>query len=934
MDMLNTFAETPDPKKLYKGFYIPPQMRQEISSLGQPMFGNRLASPIGDVKGMLKSKKGSAGPSGEFGELPDESLAGGPPKIFSDIEKFGTKDPYVYHLTPGKITPEKLDSFIEKGILPSEVGMSGPGVYMGNTPSATEYYATKESGTMFRIHKKSLIEHFGIYDKTKTGVQFDESTGELLLEGQTSIPPQYIEVKTPDGWQPLIEHDLTSTRAFKQEPPFKTFAEYAEGFQDKDIKPPLLGRHVTMTMERVAEFLDGGIQGQTYKTIVEPVYKSAEKMQLEGSKTKKDIEKFKIIEGSKDDRAASLIAQKKGTEGSADAKKLAKYIRAKYDDYLDRMNAIREKIGVEPIKKRKDYITHINEMNTLTEIFGSLDRVTIATRIKTLKKELMDQHPDWSDARALNSAKNQIEQTVGLAQFIDAKQPVFKFAKERLGEYEKDPSILRSFGQYSHQALRYIHQAENVARNKAYKDLLPPNAKEFTRKWNAEQVAGRTPPSPLHPGLKKFLMDLRGTFGANTILGNLGTTAMQLTSFPQVLAFTGLKNTGIGVGKRVWSYLPGKTSLFEHSRLKHLRNLDIDIGLGRSLVDSLLKKVGQFEKLKDPAAKTRLAIDFGREFLKGVMETADQFTVGASYEAFYSHGLQLGMEPGTALEYAEIMTGKTQANYFREALPPFLNTTAGKIIGQFGTYGMNQWRMIIDDAGKGMVPGMPSTRDPQSLMQWYIGALVSAYMVDTASEMSFGRQPYDVKALVDEGIELAQGESSIGEFGDQMIETGVSYVPFLSSVKYKSLPMVADFGKDVIFATIGQGKDRQKAQKDLLEKWSYSLMLPYAGNQVRKTVNGIKEMTKEDPKFEIEGNLDKMKGLMFGPYATFASREYYKIKEDRSFIKGKYKIEGPILSDDNIDKLKKMDEKEFKIYTNNYSERTIKQINKKLRRRR
>src|SRR3990167_849028 len=153
------------------------------------------------------------------------------------------------------------------------------------------------------------------------------------------------------------EPDTITTRKFKQTDEWKSFAKYAEeNLQDKDIRPAMLFRHTTMTAERVAEFLDGGLDGITYRTIVKPVYDSAKKMTIEGNQIKQEFDSFRILEGTKLDRDASLFGQKKLTDAPQKAKEATEYVRNKYDEFLTRLNEIRAKIGIEPIPKRQDYI--------------------------------------------------------------------------------------------------------------------------------------------------------------------------------------------------------------------------------------------------------------------------------------------------------------------------------------------------------------------------------------------------------------------------------------------------------------------------------------------------------------------------------------------------------------------------------------------------
>ena len=719
---------------------------------------------------------------------------------------------------------------------------------------------------------EKLSQDEGIVNRVKKEVIDNDLTG-LVQDSNKPIEP---------------EPELITTRKFKQTEEWQDFAKYAEEkLMEKDIHPAVLFRHVSLTAERVAEFLDGGINGEVYKKIIKPVYDSAEKVNKEGDKIKKEFKKFKIVEGGSSDNNASLFAQKKLDKASPKEMEAAKYVRDKYDEFLVRLNGIRAKLGVEPIPKRSDYITHINELNVLSELFGGIDRITVKTRISELKNELLDKHPDWTEARAFDAAKRGVEGLTGIAKYVDARQPSFRFAKQRLTDYEKSPSIIGSFNTYVPSALRYIYQAENVARNKAFKDVLPANAKEFIRLWNTEQVAGRVPSSVLGPQAKRVLSAIRGTLGANTILGNLATTMMQLTSFPQVFALAGIRNTAYGITKRLWTYLASDHSLWNVSRSKSLRNLNIDIGLGDSILDSFLVKIGNYEKLRNPVARSRQAIDLGRRFLMSIMETADQFTVGATYEAFYRKATLDGLSPNASKEYADIMTGKTQANYFKEALPPFLNTVEGKIIGQFGTYTMNQWEMVRKDLGKTFADGGKSQKSLRSMFGQFMKFLTAAYLIDTMSEKTFGRQPYDIKSFIDEAIKAIEGEATLGELGLASLSTVGGFVPFMGSVKFKSMPPVLDFGGDVVSAILGSGATQQTAINDLSEKWIYNILLPYGGNQLRKTLQGVEKVSGEDlpfvkntsKKFNISTNIDAAKAILFGPSATQASIDYYNKKD-------------------------------------------------------
>lgn len=116
---------------------------------------------------------------------------------------WGTTDRYVYHRTP-----YASHSFEQHGIKPSERGYGGPGVYMGIAPEVTLDYA---EGNLLRIDKQKLIERFGKYPETNDGVEYDDGTGEVILTGHRSVPPEFVDVQTADGgWKPLVKRVLAA----------------------------------------------------------------------------------------------------------------------------------------------------------------------------------------------------------------------------------------------------------------------------------------------------------------------------------------------------------------------------------------------------------------------------------------------------------------------------------------------------------------------------------------------------------------------------------------------------------------------------------------------------------------------------------------------------------------------------------------------------
>lgn len=652
------------------------------------------------------------------------------------------------------------------------------------------------------------------------------------------------------------------------------------------------------TPSRVAEGIDGGIGGFFNKKIIKPVQQAETKMMQELRVRNDEIKTFKVLDGSKDDIASSLYAQKQWNEPiSQNAKKFAEYARKEYDDLLDRMNIIREKLGEPLIKKRADYVTHLNEMNILNGMgmFGSGMSKRLDDTIKELKELHIDDTVAWTDTRIRNAAIRKIEKEVGshgeLARYFDPNSAPFKFAKERMSELEQSPSLISSLEAYLNSSMEYIYQAENFVKNKAFIDALPPgNAKDYLMKWNKESVAGFTPTLLIGKNSVQILNKLRTQIGSNMMLGSLSTALLQLTSVAQVIAHAGVKNTAIGYAKRIASFLGDKKSFFPISQTKAERDIGLDIGLGKDFADDFLKMVGDVTKAKDQTSKMRNAIKLGKDLWSKILKANDQLTVGATWEAFYRQGVvDKGYNAAKAMEYADVLTGKTQARYLKTELPSMYNIAEGRIAGQFGIYTINQFQSLLHDTGKVFGIGEKSVRKNKTVAQQLFKYMVAAYAIDAISDKVMGRSPYEIKPMADSIYGAMTGDSSWGEAMTTTRDSFANYIPFISSAKYGSLPPVAELGKDVTGSLFGSGDEQDKSWNNILTKWSLLLTLPFGGNQIKKTLEGMesaygidipvisdKSETKAGKdKYKFDSDWQKMKALLFGPASTEGAKEYY-----------------------------------------------------------
>ena len=707
-------------------------------------------------------------------------------------------------------------------------------------------------------------------------------------------PPRELKKAAGDVFKeakPLKSGQLT--RKLKHTEEFQEFSRYAEKIADYDIDKQMIGvkRGITITAERVAEQLDGRIDGPIYNKLVKPAYDARVKINKDLKQFRETLKNIKVLRYSSADVEATDFAEGKIKTASPKAQELEAYGRQLYDYFYDAVNAERVALGLDPFPKRKDYVPHIREMNVLMEIFHDYSAISREAAIKVRKERIMDENPGIDDVTARQRAKREVEGSEGLEIYIDPKQPQFRFWKERLTDWNENRSYIYALETYARYSYEYIHKAQVVAKNKAFIDALPLNAKIFYKQWNAEQVAGYDPPSIVAKETQKAVMSVRNTLGGNIIAGNFGTMFLQILSWAQVVALAGWKNTLYGAAQRIGSYLNPGATMYKQSRTFTTRSLADDVGLGETAVELLIRQLAK-TKHRDKAAVALHTIETGRAFLQGALEVFDGFTVGGTFNAFYRRGIKdLGLTPEQAFEYADIMAGKTQANYFKEALPPLLNTFEGKILGQFGTYGFNQWELLRKDFGKEHAKGYKDveagrvTKESKVLVRHVLSAIVAAYIIDFISEQLSGRTPYEVKPIVDAMLEGDARKTAL-----QTRDSIMSYVPFLSSQKFGGHSPVGTLLWDIKEAIAGREDKAAEAIERFETQHVWNLLAPYAGSQARKFLEALEANTDINVPFivdrtktkggriryDIEGWAEKAKSFMFGPSATEAADAYYQ----------------------------------------------------------
>jgi hypothetical protein len=290
---------------------------------------------------------------------------------------------------------------------------------------------------------------------------------------------------------------------------------------------------------------------------------------------------FDYIEGKK---SRADINAKYGNETAVKIDTYKKQTRKMYDDILTRVNDTFVKFGETPVPKRKDYLTHINELNSKPsfagEIYGQLQNSILGEGMNTTRGGV----PSDIAGRTEN-----FKPTKKWNRFFQARNG---------GEFTKDP--FKAVDSYLEPSLYNIHMTESAVRARAVESAFRTAAeiKKTDAKAVSEEFAntiskyGNSDNSKLVTGFQEWANALAGKTqrldrqvidsstgsatalkgwqalqrigGRGTILGNAQSVLSQTLNQPLTLADVGVKN----YAKAIATTLTGKTPIDQSNFIK------------------------------------------------------------------------------------------------------------------------------------------------------------------------------------------------------------------------------------------------------------------------------------------------------------------------------------------------------------------------------
>lgn len=609
------------------------------------------------------------------------------------------------------------------------------------------------------------------------------------------------------------------------------------------------------TMERNIEKIAGPQASAINQFLIEPLRlnESAriEFTNSERAEIKQKMEDLGIKMGSKEDALVQKLGEKNitldelkaATPKWKEVQEASSYFRNKYDQYLNKINSVREAHGYNPIPKRPDYFRHFEELNRFIDTFG------ISFKNGQLPTTLAGQTEFFNPGKPFTTAE----------------------LKRKGGAYTE--SAIKGADRYLDATSNQIFHTDTVQRGRALEkyirqsaeknpDIKLPNFVSNLHEWT-NKVAGKTAAldraieNVVGRPLIKVLEKIKSRFGANVINANISSAithaipvSFNLASVSKPAAVRGLIDTMMSafVDDTKFSNVDGVQSGFLLRRFPT-----------KQIFKTGIQKVGNTMGL----------------IFKGV----DRFISRLAVTSKYFEGISKGLSKEEAMKAADNYAQRVIGDRSIGNLPNIMNT---KTLGF-----LTQFQIEVNDNISFLMHDMPrqAKAETQSktgaafrlgsmLIQFAVFSFLFNQFMKKLKGSGKGLDPIDIT----ETLLGTNAEGNGQPFGARVTSAGKDLAEELpgGSLLGGQFPVMEGL-PDIASALSGKTSWATE-----LKKLAYGFLSPVGGGtQFKKTFEGIQALmrgysanSKGNPQFTVSPE-DTVKTVLFGKSSLPQAQEYY-----------------------------------------------------------
>lgn len=559
-----------------------------------------------------------------------------------------------------------------------------------------------------------------------------------------------------------------------------------------------------------------------------------------------------------------------------------------YDGLIEMANETLVRNGYKPIGKLKDYFPHFQGEDPIMKALGiKIDVQDLPTDINGLTAQFRPGKNWFGHFLHRTGEKTTLDAVEGFDRYVEGISKVI--------HHTDDIQRLRAFNRairtkYSSEEIQKQIQSiwDNNTLSKAQKEALTEElAGSGTHLSNAvadlteytnvlagkKDIADRSVESLFKRSIYNASNFLINRIGKGMVAINPGTWLTQFIPITQVAAVTSKKNLKRALDDTMKNLVNNDGF---HDRSVFMTNRIGSEALSKSTVD----KVG--------------------DALSSPMKWIDRFSANVVTRSRYLDGIDKGMSPEKAMEYADDWAAKIMGDRSAGAQPTLYNqrNPITRMLVQFQLEVNNQLKVITKDIPR----EYQNNPNAKKMIASAVGQLaLYGFLYNQIFEMITGRRP----ALDPIGVAFDFGEDAsnknirtsdaVGNLGKNVLNQlpyastflGGGRVPISSALP--NLTNINKYTSAKIDGDISTAEAAKGIGKELLWPAAY-LALPFGAGQLKKTVQGLGAVNKGGEygktakgekylKFPIKQSVgNKIKAGIFGKSALPETEEYYRNK--------------------------------------------------------
>lgn len=610
------------------------------------------------------------------------------------------------------------------------------------------------------------------------------------------------------------------------------------------------------------------------------------------------------------EKKITVDAIKKSGANVAKIERAVKEFRNIYNELIAQINESMLDNGYAPVEYRKDYFPHFTEETTDTMLgkaakllgINITNREELPTDIagqtykfkpgRTWFSSILQRTTDATDYDALKGFDKYVRGATDLIYHTGDIQNLRALSTVIRGTYN-DTELQNRITEINESTMSDLEKSEAIqdvydkAKDKSHLSKFVEWLDNYTNLLAGKKaINDRGLEKELNRQMYKTMQDIESRIAANAIGGNIGVSLTNFTPIAQ--AWGEVKTTNLING--IWQTMKasvGKDNSFASESQFITRRRGTD-----TLSETTLEKVTK------PINK--------------VLEFADRFASETIVRARYNQNLQEGMSPELALEEADRYTAGLMADRGRGALPTqFSNKNPiSKMINMFQVEVNNQWSYYTKDLPKHMreKANTNKTKIVADTAMAYTKIMVGAYLTNELLGSIRGNSTRVLPDPIYIIAELIKGLTDDDDDNDddaviEALTEVAGNVPFVSlpaSLLADSLgldvgdigripisgaiPNVKDIAEDMFNRDMTVGEKIKSIGGELADTVGASLLLPYGGSQIKKTVKGLSLYAEDLPgsytdsgdlRYTVEEDVgSKVQAALFGAYANPYAQDY------------------------------------------------------------